>query len=239
MKFESIPIPWEQPSQRPRPKRAGMLVDLRRCIGCHGCSVSCKTEHAVPLGSFRTRVHWIQQPGRVQLDFVPLMCNQCTDAPCITACDSGAITRAEDGRVTIDEDVCESGQGCVSACPYDAITVHPQTGKADKCDFCEQRTDDGMNPACVDACPTQALVFGDLDDPEDPVSRAAARPDSSHWREDTGAGPAVVYLGANSQMEKAAPKVQLGDGEAGIVYAQPHDRHLRLGDQTENAEDQR
>ena len=216
-----------------------MLVDLRRCIGCHGCSVSCKTEHAVPLGSFRTRVHWIQQPGQTQLDFIPLLCNHCTEAPCIDACGSGAITRADDGRVLIDADTCTSGGSCAEACPYGAITIHPQSGKADKCDFCEQRSADGLQPACVESCPTHALVFGDLDDPNDPVSQAAARPDASRWREDTGAGPAIVYLGVEDGMETLAPSVQLGEGEAGIVYAQPHQQHLRLGDSTGDTEENR
>lgn len=223
--------PWERLPEGPiQSARAGMLVDLRRCIGCHGCSIACKTEHAVPLGNFRMRTHWIQQPGKLQLDFVPLLCMHCADAPCIESCTPGAITRRADGRVVIDSEACTGEGGCVPACPYDAIALHPQTGKADKCDLCEHRSEVGMQPACVESCPTTALVFGDLDDPDDPVARAAARPDASVYKADANTSPHVVYLGHEPWMEQRAKGVQLGDGELGVVYAQTHDKHLRHGD---------
>ena len=146
-------LPWE-PSGKPRTmKRAGMVIDLRRCIGCHACSVSCKTEHDVALGVFRTRVRYLEKPGATQIAFLPLLCNHCQDAPCIPACPTDAMTRKEDGRVVVDHDKCEGNMDCIAACPYDAIQLDPQTGIADKCDLCTHRTDVGMDPACVAACP--------------------------------------------------------------------------------------
>ncbi|WP_202079130.1 4Fe-4S dicluster domain-containing protein [Caldalkalibacillus salinus] len=154
-------------------KQLGMLIDLRACAGCHACSVSCKSEHDVPLGSFRTRVETQEQGTypQVKKQFVPLMCNQCTDAPCITSCPTGSLSKDENGVVVVNEDTCTSVGACVSACPYDAIYLHPDTGKAEKCDFCSDRMADGGLPACVSTCPTNALEIGDVSDPDSDISQ--------------------------------------------------------------------
>ena len=214
------PIPWENISAKPVKEMttAGMVIDLRRCIGCHGCSISCKTEHEVPLGTFRTRVHYAPRPDRPQIAFVPLLCMQCKDAPCLTACPTSAISRLSDGRVVIEEELCNGTKACVSACPYDAIAIHPQTNKAMKCDFCEHRTAVGMEPACVESCPTNALIFGDLGDASDPVTQYAKANDAKAYKEDAGTDPSVLYIGHEEWMESAAKGVQISDDEAGIVY---------------------
>ncbi len=126
-------LPWE-PSGKPRTmKRAGIVIDLRRCVGCHACSVSCKTEHDVALGVFRTRVRYLERPKATQLAFLPLLCHHCEDAPCIPVCPTKAMTRKEDGRVVVDQKKCDGNMECIAACPYDAIQLDPQTGKAEKC----------------------------------------------------------------------------------------------------------
>ena len=91
-------LPWERVGEefRLKYKRAGMLVDLDRCIGCHSCSVSCKTENEVPLGNFRMRVRYLEQPDNKQISFTPLICMHCVDAPCLKACPSKAIRREDD-----------------------------------------------------------------------------------------------------------------------------------------------
>ena len=167
-------LPWE-PSGKPRKmKRAGIVIDLRRCFGCHACSVSCKTEHDVALGVFRTRVRYLERPKATQLQFLPMLCMHCQDAPCIPACPTEAMQKGADGRVTVDHQKCDGNMDCIAACPYDAIQLDPETRIAEKCDLCQNRTEVGMDPACVASCPSGTLRFGDLDDPEDEVAKLAA-----------------------------------------------------------------
>ncbi len=214
-------LPWE-PSGKPRKmKRAGMVIDLRRCIGCHACSVSCKTEHDVALGVFRTRVRYLERPKATQLAFLPLLCNHCEDAPCIPACPTEAMNRKEDGRVVVEHTKCNGNTDCIAACPYDAIQLDPQTGIADKCDLCTHRTDVGMDPACVAACPTDTLRFGDLDDPNDEAMQYAKKHNARGLREDSGAKPTVQYIGMRPWKEDACVGgVQLNPDEDEVIYVQ-------------------
>jgi tetrathionate reductase subunit B len=217
-------LPWE-PSGKPRKmKRAGMVIDLRRCIGCHACSVSCKTEHDVALGAFRTRVRYLEQPKSAQLAFLPLLCMHCEDAPCIPACPTEAMQKKPDGRVTVEHSKCEGNTDCISACPYDAIALDPTTGIADKCDFCTHRTDVGMDPACVAACPTDTLRFGDLDDPNDPAMQYAQKHNARGFREGDGTKPTVQYVGLRAWKEEATKGgIQLNYEEDELIYVQKKD----------------
>ena len=217
-------IPWEKAGreQSRRLGRAGMVVDLERCIGCHACSVACKTEHSVPLGGFRTRVRYLERPDRPTLAFLPLLCMQCQDAPCLSACPTEALRRGSDGRVEIDQDRCCGNKACVAACPYQAIYIDPASGLADKCNFWTHRTEVGLDPACVAACPCDALRFGDLDDPGDPVSRYAEERRARPFKEEAGALPSVLYVGHEDWMEGAAHSgVQISREDRDICYEQP------------------
>jgi len=220
---DRVELPWEKvgPQHKKRLARAGMLVDLRRCTGCHACSVACKTEHDVPLGGFRTRVRYLERPDRDTLAFLPLLCMHCKDAPCMPACGSEAIRRLDDGRVVIDAERCDSAKDCVAACPYGAIYIDPHTDKADKCDFCTHRTEVGLEPACVTACPTDALVFGDVEDPEDPVAKIAKRENAKAFKEAANTSPVVLYLAHEPWMEeKVNGGVQLSREDGDIIYDQ-------------------
>jgi len=145
-----------------------MLIDLDSCSGCHACSVACKAEHRAPFLHFRTRVQTLEsgQFPQVQQRFVPTLCQHCVDAPCLAACPTSAIVRAESGVIQIDDTRCVGSGDCVPACPYGAIFVNPDDGVAHKCDFCEERVAVGEAPACVATCPTDALHFGTVQDPE-------------------------------------------------------------------------
>lgn len=213
-------VPWEAvgPEHARELGRAGMIVDLERCVGCHSCSIACKTEHSVPLGNFRTRVHYLQRPGELQMAFVPMLCMHCQDAPCIDACPTSALGKLADGRVVINDQRCNGTKACIPACPYGAISIRRDTGRAEKCDFCVQRTSVGLEPACVESCPTQALRFGDMDDPADPVARYTVDKKAAAYKEAAGTRPSVMYVGHDEWMEQRAGGVQRVDGEDGIIY---------------------
>ena len=152
-----------------------MALDIERCIGCHACSVACKVENSVPLGRFRTKVYYLDegQFPKVKRHFLPTLCMQCEDTPCLKACDRTAIIKGADGIVRVDPDRCEHVGACEATCPYGAIGCD-ENDIADKCDFCSHRLDAGMEPACVETCPAEVFHFGDANDPASPYSRFVA-----------------------------------------------------------------
>jgi tetrathionate reductase subunit B len=225
-----LEVPWENvgPAFRKQRKQVGMLLDLNRCVGCHSCSVSCKQEHEVPLGSFRTRVRYLERPEGKTLAFAPLLCMHCKDAPCIKACPSKAITRLDDGRVVINEQKCDLEEECVAACPYGAIFINEVRQKAEKCDLCLHRTEVGLEPACVASCPTDAILFGDLEDPSDPLVLQIEKTHARGWKEREGTRPVVYYAGHEDWMEaKTHTGVQLDPKDEDIVYEQNNLQAIR------------
>jgi len=176
--------------------RLGMLIDLNTCIGCHACSVACKAEFDVPLGVFRDTVKYVEQGQYPQATrhFIPVLCNHCEDAPCLNACPTDAITRLPDGAVLINEGDCNLNRFCMAACPYGAIYEDPDKQVAQKCTLCAHRTAEGRQPACVDACPTQCRIFGDLDDPASEIARKMSANDITVWKPEAGTSPRVYYV---------------------------------------------
>ena len=164
-------------------KKYGWLVDTRRCFGCHGCEVACKAENDVPLGHYirQTIYHDFERPtattGQKQIAriMVPMACQHCEDAPCLKACPCGALHKGAGGTVQINYDSCSGHAACKDACPYGAIYIDPVANQAVKCHNCTHRVDVGMDPACVATCPSDALFFGDLNDPESKISRMQAK----------------------------------------------------------------
>ncbi len=218
-----LSLPWENVGSEFRQKRSrvGMMLDLDRCVGCHSCSVSCKTEHEVPLGNFRMRVRYMERPQADTIAFAPLMCMHCADAPCIKSCDNEAIARLDDGRVVVNDSKCKLDEDCVNACPYGAISINEEKQVAEKCDFCLHRTEVGLEPACADSCPSSSITFGDLDDPADPISIAVKNGRAKAWKADEGTKPSVYYIGHEEWMEKKANTgVQLDPKDEDIIYEQ-------------------
>ena len=177
--------------------RYGMLIDLRRCYGCHACTVACKAEFDVPLGATRSWVEYVEKGTYpdVRRSFLPRLCNHCNHPPCVSVCPTGATwKREEDGIVVVDPDLCIGCKYCIQACPYDARFLNPVTGTADKCDFCLHRVSKGVEPACVEACPAGARIFGDLNDPNSEISKLIASNPVTVLRPGQGTEPNVFYI---------------------------------------------
>ncbi len=178
----------------------GFLIDNRKCIGCHACTVACKSEHDVPLGVYRTWVKYVEtgQFPDNRRHFTVLRCNHCDDAPCIPSCPVTALYRREqDGIVDFDPERCIGCKMCLQACPYDALHIDPDTHTAAKCNFCAHRVEVGLEPSCQVVCPTQAIVSGDLDDPTSYISKLISREPVQVRKPEKGTVPKLFYIDAD------------------------------------------
>jgi Fe-S-cluster-containing dehydrogenase component/formate-dependent nitrite reductase membrane component NrfD len=182
-----------------RPVLWGKVLDQERCIGCHACTVACKSENEVALGVTRTFVKQVEigHFPSVRRQFQVTRCNQCADPPCVAACPVSAMFQRPDGIVDFDREVCIGCKACVAACPYDAIFIDPETHSAEKCNFCAHRIDQGLQPACVAVCPEGAIIVGDLNDPASEVSRILARERVHVRKPHARTRPKVFYKGAD------------------------------------------
>jgi Fe-S-cluster-containing dehydrogenase component/formate-dependent nitrite reductase membrane component NrfD len=180
--------------------RYGFVIDHRRCIGCHACTVACKEENRVPLGAFRTWVKYVEKGTfpDTRRYFSVLRCNHCDDAPCVTICPTVALYRRPDGIVDFDNRRCIGCKSCMQACPYDALYIDPDTNTAAKCHYCAHRIEVGLEPACVVVCPERAIIAGDLDDPRTEIGRLVAREQVEVRKPEQGTRPKVFYIGADS-----------------------------------------
>ncbi|MBF0317807.1 MAG: 4Fe-4S dicluster domain-containing protein [Nitrospirae bacterium] len=137
--------------------------DQDRCIGCHACEIHCKTEHNVPVGIRFARIVTLG-PTIVndvpRMSFVFMTCFHCSEPMCVSACPSGAMQqRQSDGIVYVDSDACTGCMECIEACPCSFPQYNDDTGTVIKCDYCKDRIDAGLQPACVTGCTTGALYW--------------------------------------------------------------------------------
>ena len=202
--------------------RYGMVIDLDRCISCQACVIACKIEnnspHTTPEGfkarqmNFRTRVVPLTRAGDYPLpnfDIYPILCNHCDNPACVAVCPTGATYRRNDGIVLVDWGKCIGCKNCMAACPYDMRFLVlsdtqepyqnpdlplPKKEKVDKCTFCAHLVDKGAEPACVEACPATARIFGDLSNPSSPISKLIASQDSQTLKPEFRTKPMVSYL---------------------------------------------
>lgn len=178
-------------------KRYAMLFDLRKCIGCNTCAIVCKSENDVPLSVWRT---WVKKVEKGQYphakEFVlPIVCNNCENPICVTVCPVNAGIKRADGIVTIDPHRCIGCRYCMASCPYGVRYIHPRKKIVEKCYWCHHRVDAGLLPACVAACPTGAILFGNLNDPESEISRAIAQNAVQIIKPELGTQPQTYYIG--------------------------------------------
>jgi Fe-S-cluster-containing dehydrogenase component/formate-dependent nitrite reductase membrane component NrfD len=182
--------------------RYGFVIDQDRCVGCHACTVACKDEHKVPIGVFRTWVKYIEKGSfpDISRHFGVMRCNHCEQAPCIEICPTSALFKRDNGIVDFDNSRCIGCKSCMQACPYDALYIDPATSTAAKCNFCAHRVEANLEPACVVVCPTQAIMTGDLDDPQSRVSRMVATQKVATRKPHKGTQPKLFYVGIEGDL---------------------------------------
>ena len=174
----------------------GFVIDNRKCIGCHACTVACKSEHDVAIGVNRT---WVKQTEKGEFPhsrrvFSVLRCNHCTDAPCVEICPVEALFIREDGIVDFNNDRCIGCKSCMQACPYDSLYIDPKTNTAAKCNYCAHRIDIGLEPACVVVCPEEAIVSGDMENPDSKISELISRQQVSVRKPEKSTKPNLYYV---------------------------------------------
>ncbi|MCP4725187.1 MAG: 4Fe-4S dicluster domain-containing protein [bacterium] len=175
--------------------RYAMVIDTRKCVGCSGCVVACKTENNVPDGLCRD---WIVETLKgkspnLQMEIRSERCNHCENPPCVRCCPTGASYVNDDDFVLVEKSKCTGCKACIASCPYDARYVHPE-GYVDKCTFCIHRVEQGLDPACVDACPTKCMAFGDLEDQKSEVSTLLKSRLYKVLLPQAGTKPKIYYL---------------------------------------------
>ena len=203
--------------------RYGMAIDIAKCCGCYNCFLACKDEHcgqdypryaaAQPM----TGQFWMNmiekergQYPRVKLAYLPVPCQHCEDAPCVKSAKDAAVYRRPDGIIIIDPERARGQEQIVSSCPYGAIFWNEEQKLSQKCTLCAHLLDAGWKePRCVEACPTGALVFGDLDDPASELSRLIASGEVESLHTEYNLKEKVLYI--NLPRKFVAGTVVYGD----------------------------
>ena len=132
--------------------------------------------------------------------FVPKLCNQCDNPPCVQVCPVGATYKTPDGVVLVDRTWCIGCGYCIMGCPYGVRFFHPIYQVADKCNFCYHRITNGLKTACVDACPFGARQIGNLKDPNDPVTKAIMSERVGILKSEFGTKPQAFYIGLSKEV---------------------------------------
>ncbi len=145
--------------------KRGFVTNMERCVGCNACVISCKSYHGLEPDMKRRKVRDMDEKivGAPVRAYLSASCQHCEDPACMKACPTGAYSKREDGIVLHDKVVCIGCRMCQWACPYNAPTFNSVTKKMDKCDFCQERLDQGEQPICVACCPMEALAMVDME----------------------------------------------------------------------------
>jgi len=205
----------------------GIGIDIGKCIGCGNCAKACKIENDVPKEPFFYRT-WVEQytvrnDGSVKITspdggingfvqdvpdsevfkafFVPKMCNHCAKSPCEQVCPVGATYLSPEGVVLIDEKYCIGCRYCVQACPYGCRFIHPVKKVANKCTLCYHRITKGLQPACMETCPTKARIYGNLRDKNSELVKFLQANRTMVLRPHLNTGSKLYYNGLSSEVK--------------------------------------
>lgn len=193
--------------------RWGMLIDTSQCKpGCNECVTACNRENGLSGKTGPADSQWIRKieikdisSGR-ELS-LPMMCQHCAHPPCVDVCPTNASMKRADGIVLVDKHRCIGCRYCMMACPYKARSfvhepLHDQNpdvprgkGTVESCTLCVHRIDAGGRPACSEACPNQAILFGDLNDPASEIAIKVRTLPTTQIRADLKLNPGVRYQG--------------------------------------------
>ena len=205
--------------------RYGMVIDIYKCCGCYNCFLACRDEYCgndypgysatqPPEGQFWMRVLEKERGKypKVKVAYTPIMCMHCENAGCIKAAQDGAVYRRPDGIVIIDPVKAKGQKQIVNACPYRVIEWNEEKQIPQKCTFCAHMIDQGeKEPRCVEVCPTEALIFGDLDDPNSKIAKLIAEGNTEPLHPEYGLKEKVVYT--NIPRKFIAGTVVYGDND--------------------------
>ena len=188
----------------------GIAIDISKCTGCYNCFLACKDEYVgndyLPTSIAQPEVehNWMdikeieQGTGtKVKVDYIPVTCMHCDNPPCAKVAPEGAVYKRDDGVVIIDPVKAKGCKEIVNACPYNVVTWNEEQQVAQKCTMCVQMLDSGEKTVrCVESCPTQAMVFGDLDDKDSAISKllAESKDRVEDYKPEFGTKPIVKYL---------------------------------------------
>jgi Fe-S-cluster-containing dehydrogenase component len=190
--------------------RYGMVIDLNRCNGCYNCFLACRDEYcgndyppysaAQPeQGQFWMRIIERERgkyPQAIRVAYTALPCLQCVDAPCVKAARNGEIYQRPDGIAIIDPVKAKGNKELIASCPYRVIYWNEEKSLPQKCTFCAHLLDAGWKePRCAEACPTAAIKFGDLDDPNSEVAKLVASGQTEYLHPEFGVKNNVYYIG--------------------------------------------
>jgi len=211
----------------PDPKRwYGFGIDIDKCIGCGNCAKACKIENDVPKEPFYYR-SWVEQyviknDETMKIEspnggidgfkqsvadedvdrafFVPKTCNHCAKSPCEQVCPVGATFMSPEGVVLIDKEYCIGCGYCIQSCPYGCRYIHPTTQTVDKCTMCYHRLKKGLQPACVEACPTGARIHDDLHDKNGPLVKFIKEHNCRVLKPHLNTAPKLFYNSLNEKV---------------------------------------
>ena len=213
----------------------GMLIDVTRCTACRGCQVACKQWNDKPGESTRYSASRTNPPAlsartlclldlrpaerngeEVKLSFVKLQCMHCIDPACVSACPVAALTKEDNGPVVYHAERCFGCRYCMVSCPFEVPKFEwwKAIPTIQKCQFCFDRIEQGLEPACATACPNDAVVFGERDallfEAKSRIYRQTGKYVPHVYGEREVGGTAIMYI-SDVPFEKLGLPTNLGE----------------------------
>jgi Fe-S-cluster-containing dehydrogenase component len=175
----------------------GMLIDLRKCVGCHACTIACQNENKLPFDMKYCTVNKVgplgEYPNLTSYN-ITIGCMHCADAPCVDGCPTGASHHRDDGIVAIDPEKCVGCLFCMVVCPYGVRQLNEENGIVEKCTLCFNRLDEGQVTRCVETCQLQARYVGNLDDSDSDIVKLIRKHNAQPLYPHLGTKPSVYYI---------------------------------------------